>query len=242
MSEFTLLLFYSRFSSASKLFLELTEKTPEFKKLLSPICIDEKELRERIKESETFSFKKVPCIARVNDEGNVELFEGEKAFQMLNMYLSKQEENRKTALQQQEMIKLRQQLEMQKQMIQQLQQPSQPSQPSSQSHSPLQSSPSVLSQSNSPQSSSSKATPIGDILGDDGSGGSHSISTYLHIPKNKDTERGMEDRGVMPDRAIKKVESMKTNSISNIAAQMAKERETLAPPAGSLAMSNPRIP
>jgi hypothetical protein len=117
-------------------------------------------------------------------------------------------------MQQQEMMNLRHQLEMQKQMIQKLQQPPAPQLPVDGSE---------ISNN-----------------GSSGNDGSNVIGTYLHIPKNKDTLL-MDDRGIMPDRAIKKVESQKSNSITNIAAQMAKERDAaISPPSGGI--SNPRIP
>ena len=225
----TMLLFFSNHSSACKTFMELCERVPDFKRIITPVCVDNKETRDRISESDTFRFKKVPTLAKVEESGTIEIFEGEKAFQMLNIHLTKAEEARKLAIQQNEMNRLQHQLEMQKQMIhqltkQQMMQQQAPPPP------PVQPSP------------SQSISPINDVL-DDGSGGDHSVSTYMHVPKNRDTDRMMmEDRGVIPDRAVKRVESQKTNSITNLAAQMAKERESINPPAGSLAMSNPSIP
>ena len=222
----TMLLFFSNHSSACKTFMELCARVPDFKRIITPVCVDNKETRDRISESDTFRFKKVPTLAKVEENGNIEIFEGERAFQILNVHLTKVEEMRKMMIQQNEMNRLQQQLEMQKQMIQQL---TKQQQQASAPPSPVQ----PLNQNQS---------PISDVL-DDGSGGDHSVSTYMHVPKNRDTDRMMmEDRGVIPDRAVKRVESQKTNSITNLAAQMAKERESINPPAGSLAMSNPRIP
>jgi len=123
------------------------------------------------------------------------------------------------------MINLKNQLELQKQMIQKLQK------------SPGEVKDESKSKMPSTSSSSVSTTSISDLIGDDETTG---IGTYVHVPKNNTPI--MEERGIMPDRAIKKVESQKTNSISNIAAQMAKERETINSPPGALAMSNPRIP
>jgi len=224
-ADTTLILFYSKHSNACNTLFQMIDRVPILKKILSPICVDNEELRERIFSSKNFSFKKVPCIVKVNGNGEVELFEGVKSFQMISAYLAKQEEQRKLALQQQEMINLKNQLELQKQMIQKLQK------------SPGEVKDESKSKMPSTSSSSVSTTSISDLIGDDETTG---IGTYVHVPKNNTPI--MEERGIMPDRAIKKVESQKTNSISNIAAQMAKERETINSPPGALAMSNPRIP
>jgi len=91
-ADTTLILFYSKHSNACNTLFQMIDRVPILKKILSPICVDNEELRERIFSSKNFSFKKVPCIVKVNGNGEVELFEGVKSFQMISAYLAKQEE------------------------------------------------------------------------------------------------------------------------------------------------------
>ena len=203
-------LFYSKFSNACKTFINLLNKVPELKQNINMICIDNKDVRERIMKNNKLEVKQVPCILRIYQKnGYVELFEGEKSFQFLNSYLSQSQPAQSQPAQSQP---------AQSQQVQSQQVQSQPAQSQpAQSH------------QTKPQNIV-KGTPISELdMGDDvNSNDSKTISTYSHVPKNKDTSTLLDDRP-MPERAIKKIESHKANSITNIAMQMQKERDAVTP-------------
>ena len=187
-------LFYSKFSNACKTFINLLDKVPELKQNINMICIDNKDVIDRIMKNDKLEVKQVPCILRIyQTNGYVELFEGEKSFQFLNAYLSQVQPQPKPP----------QQVQTQQVQTQQL-----------------------------------KGTPISELdMGDDvNETEPKTISSYLHVPKNKDTMALQEDRP-MPERAIKKIESHKANSITNIAMQMQKERDAVPPSTMNPAMN-----
>lgn len=81
-------LLYSKFSQACRKFIEIMETVPIFKENTSIVCIDNKDIRKRILESEKLKINEVPSVLRVyQDNGYVETFEGDKAFMLLNTYI-----------------------------------------------------------------------------------------------------------------------------------------------------------
>jgi hypothetical protein len=214
-------LLYSKFSDACRMFMDGLNRVPEFKKTFNTICIDNKEVRERIVQNEKLNVKQVPCLLRIHESnGYVELFEGDKAFQILNSYIQA-EQQRIQQIQQQQQKLQQQKLEQQKLEQQKLEQQK------------AEKEEFVPSKAGNPNTLS---TSILDLEDED----SKNIATYLHVPKNKDTLRAQEDR-VIPERAVKNVEQKKASSITNLAQQMQRERDASAPPANS-GMGNPRIP
>jgi hypothetical protein len=213
-------LFYSKFSNACKTFINLLNKVPELKQNINMICIDNKDVRDRIMKNNKLEVKQVPCILRIyQTNGYVELFEGEKSFQFLNAYLSQSQQVQQTQSQQVQQTQSQQVQQTQSQQVQQVQQV-----PHQVPHQVPQ-----QTQFTKPQNIV-KGTPISELdMGDDvNSNDSKTISTYSHVPKNKDTTTLLDDRP-MPERAIKKIESHKANSITNIAMQMQKERDAVTP-------------
>jgi len=190
-------LFYSKFSNACKTFIALLDKVPELKQNINMICVDNKEVRDRIMKNDKLEVKCVPCILRIyQTNGYIELFEGERSFQFLNTYLSQKPQPQPQQPQPQQP------------------QPQQPQQPQFEKTQVQQ---------------KFVGTPISELgMGDEIENDSKTISTYLHVPKNKDTMTLQDDRPI-PERAIKKIESNKSNSITNIAMQMQKERDAVPP-------------
>lgn len=81
-------LLYSKFSQASRKFIEMMEMVPIFKENISLVCIDNKDVRERVVKSQNLKINEVPSILRIYQEtGYVETFEGDKAFILLNTYI-----------------------------------------------------------------------------------------------------------------------------------------------------------
>jgi hypothetical protein len=86
--EHTNILLYSKFSPASRKFVETVESIDNLEKEFNLICVDNKKIRQRIQKSSKLNIKEVPSILRVyQNNGYVETFEGEKAFQLLNKYI-----------------------------------------------------------------------------------------------------------------------------------------------------------
>lgn len=77
-------IFYSKFSNASQRFLALMETIPKLKTNCTMICVDNRQVRERITNDPKLSIQQVPSVVRIfADTGYTELFEGEKAFALL---------------------------------------------------------------------------------------------------------------------------------------------------------------
>ncbi len=225
----TNVLLYSKFSESCKAFMSLLERVPELKNNMNLICVDSQEIRDRIKNDEKLKVSKIPCVLRIyQSNGYVELFEGSRAFQILNVYINAQEEAKKALhIQQQQMqAQMQQQMQqmkhqMQQQMQAQMQQQMQAQQQQQQPSQPPQQPP--------PASPQTAATPIEDVLDDEKTTG---INTFLHIPQ---------ERNMIPDRVIKKIENSKSSSLTNLAMQMQKEREQASSQPNPM-NGHPRIP
>ena len=222
MDNHTNILLYSKFSPASRKFVEILDKTPNFNLL----CIDNKKTRERILKSDKLNIKEVPCILRIyQDNGYVESFEGERAFQLLKTYID-QYKLQQTPIQQtptqQTPISVpsldssshtqsqqQSHTQQQSQMISQIYPESQPRQDSIQKQQQL-----------------INATSIEDLGSDINKG--QTMNTYMHVPKSVEFDIDIENR----QRNVKKDRSVKSNEGGNIvnrAMQMQKEREQETP-------------
>ena len=60
--EHTNILLYSKFSQASRKFIETLESSETLEKHFTLLCIDNKKIRERIEKSSKLNIKEVPCI------------------------------------------------------------------------------------------------------------------------------------------------------------------------------------
>lgn len=82
---------YSKFSPASQRFLALIENLTTVRFHL--VCVDNRSVRERVTQRKSrLSIEQVPCIVRVfADTGYTELFEGEKAFELIKSMMQDQE-------------------------------------------------------------------------------------------------------------------------------------------------------
>ena len=222
MDNHTNILLYSKFSPASRKFVEILDKTPNFNLL----CIDNKKTRERILKSDKLNIKEVPCILRIyQDNGYVESFEGERAFQLLKTYID-QYKLQQTPIQQtptqQTPISVpsldssshtqsqqQSHTQQQSQMTSQIYPESQPRQDSIQKQQQL-----------------INATSIEDLGSDINKG--QTMNTYMHVPKSVEFDIDIENR----QRNVKKDRSVKSNEGGNIvnrAMQMQKEREQETP-------------
>jgi len=237
MDNHTNILLYSKFSPASRKFVEILDKTPNFNLL----CIDNKKTRERILKSDKLNIKEVPCILRIyQDNGYVESFEGERAFQLLKTYID-QYKLQQTPIQQTPI----QQTPIQQTPIQQTPTQQTPisvpsldssshTQSQQQSHTQQQSqmTSQIYPESQPRQDSIQKqqqlinATSIEDLGSDINKG--QTMNTYMHVPKSVEFDIDIENR----QRNVKKDRSVKSNEGGNIvnrAMQMQKEREQETP-------------
>ena len=83
------ILIYSKFSQACRKLVELIDSVQPFKENTNMLCIDNKNARDRILQSDKLKISEVPCILRIyQDNGYVEMFEGDKAFKLLDIYIS----------------------------------------------------------------------------------------------------------------------------------------------------------
>jgi hypothetical protein len=204
------------------MFMDGLNRVPEFKKTVNTICIDNKEVRDRIIQNEKLNVKQVPCILRIHESnGYVELFEGDKAFQILNSVVQAEQQRLYQIQQQKEQQKLEQ---LKEQLKEQQKEQQKLEDKGKDEFIPIS------------KAGNSLSTSISELEDES----DKNIATYLHVPKNKDTTRSFEDRPV-PERAVKNVEQKKAGSITNLAQQMQRERDASAPPANA-GMGNPRIP
>lgn len=220
-------LLYSKFSQASKNFVEIMEQVPHFRQNTTLLCIDNKEVRERIKKNDKLQVNQVPCLARIYDTtGYVELFEGEKAFSILDLYYQEMLKEQ-VKFNPEPMVRTPQNIPMSEIQLEE---------------------PSIISERSSLKKEIPKvvsfSTPIEELVDDDTSQNTGNtdnrnsdvaISTYLHINKNEkiDTDNSRN----IPDRAIKKIENNSpSGNLVSRAMQMQKERES------DLPSSNPNIP
>ena len=91
MNNHTNVLIYSKFSQACRKFFDMMEASPSFKEKSNMLCIDNKDARDRILKSDKLKISEVPSILRIyQDNGYVEIFEGEKAFILLSEYIAQE--------------------------------------------------------------------------------------------------------------------------------------------------------
>ena len=94
MNNHTNVLIYSKFSQACRKLVEMIESIPSFKENANMLCIDNKDARNRILQSDKLKITEVPCILRIyQDNGYVEIFEGEKSFKLLEEYILQEKQN-----------------------------------------------------------------------------------------------------------------------------------------------------
>lgn len=75
---------YSKFSQASQRFLALLENVPKLRQQSTLLCIDNRQVRQRVMSNPKLPVQEVPCVIRVfADTGYTELFEGEQAFALV---------------------------------------------------------------------------------------------------------------------------------------------------------------
>jgi len=232
--DHTNILLYSKFSPASRKFIETIETSDILEKQFTLLCIDNKKIRKRIQKSSKLNIKEVPSILRIyQDTGYVESFEGEKAFQLLNRYLKE--------IKKQESIQPVQPVQpvqlLQKNMIPTVVPTNTPVQKSTQppSHmlNQMQELQDIESVNISPESQPKQdsiqkqqklinATSI-EELGNDINRG-QTMNTYMHVPKSVEFDIDIENR----QRTVKTDRSVKSSDSGNIvtrAMQMQKERE-----------------
>jgi len=76
---------YSKYSTHCKKLKDILQKnTKDF----HYICIDNEKVRERIMKNEKIKIAYVPCILLIQDNGIIEKYEGEHAFQWVNSAIS----------------------------------------------------------------------------------------------------------------------------------------------------------
>lgn len=94
MNNHTNVLIYSKFSQACRKFFDIMEASLSFKEKSNMLCIDNKDARDRILQSDKLKITEVPSILRIyQDNGYVEIFEGEKAFKLLQEYIAQEKQN-----------------------------------------------------------------------------------------------------------------------------------------------------
>ena len=84
MNNYIRVLIYSKFSPSCKIILDILDQNISLKKSIVFVCIDNAEIRQQIKTDPNLKISIVPCFLHIYDEnGYVEMFEGEEAFKML---------------------------------------------------------------------------------------------------------------------------------------------------------------
>jgi hypothetical protein len=238
--EHTNILLYSKFSQASRKFIETIESSDILEKEFTLLCIDNKKTRDRLEKSKKLNVKEVPCILRIyQDNGYVESFEGDKAFQLLNRYVKEIKKQESTQIQLPQPIQPVQLLQKNNIMntptntpIQNIQTP--PQIPQLQqldiSSNNMSSNISQLIPEGPPKQDSIQkqqklinATSI-DELGSDINRG-QTMNTYMHVPKSVEFDIDIENRQrtIKTDRSVKNSDS--GGNIVTRAMQMQKERE-----------------
>jgi hypothetical protein len=241
--EHTNILLYSKFSPASRKFVETIESFDNLEKEFNLICLDNKKTRQRIEKSSKLNIKEVPCILRVyQNNGYVEAFEGEKAFQLLNKYIKDIKDIKD--------IKKTQPSHKNNSTIAPSNSPVQiPQQPSVQIPMQLQDNSfnnvsQLMPESPPRQDSIQKqqklinATSIEELGADVNKG--QTVNTYMHVPKSVEFDIDIENRQrtIKTDRSVKNTDS--GGNIVTRAMQMQKEREqesSMAPGPRSMPMS-----
>ena len=90
MNDHTILV-YSNYSSSCKKFAEIVRFNAEILNQLTmkELCIDNKEIRNRIKMAKKIDIREVPCILNIYKDGGIEKFEGQHAFRWLETIIDK---------------------------------------------------------------------------------------------------------------------------------------------------------
>jgi hypothetical protein len=238
--DHTNILLYSKFSPASRKFIETIETSDILEKQFTLLCIDNKKIRQRIQKSSKLNIKEVPCILRIyQDTGYAESFEGEKAFQLLNRYVKEiKKEIVTTTPQYIQPVQLLQKnmnptivptntpiqkpLQPPSQLLPQMPQMPQLQELENVNISQLVPESQPKHDSIQKQQKLINATSI-DELGSDINRG-QTMNTYMHVPKSVEFDIDIENR----QRTVKTDRSVKSSDSGNIvtrAMQMQKERE-----------------
>ena len=94
MEESKVILLFSKYSSNSKRLLDSFKNINLRLLNIQTICIDNTDIRNRIKNSKTIEIKTVPCILVLYADGGVEKFDGDNVFQfsqnIINNYMESQ--------------------------------------------------------------------------------------------------------------------------------------------------------
>ena len=84
-------LLYSKYSMNCQKFIETIQENKINIPGLHSVCIDNKKIRNRIKEEKTINITVVPCILSVFDNGTIEKYEGDSLFQFIGQFIPKPE-------------------------------------------------------------------------------------------------------------------------------------------------------
>jgi hypothetical protein len=76
---------YSKFSNACKNFVSTAGKM-DIMKSIQFVCVDNKEIRNIINKDKNLKVSYLPCMFRIYDSGDIQLFEGKTAFDALKSY------------------------------------------------------------------------------------------------------------------------------------------------------------
>lgn len=76
---------YSKFSSACKNFVSIVG-TMDIMKSIQFICVDNRDIRKTITEEGNLKVSSLPCLLKIFDSGDIQLFEGQTAFDVLESY------------------------------------------------------------------------------------------------------------------------------------------------------------
>ena len=199
MSEPVYVIFFSKFSPRCTEYLQHISSIPAFSKLATLICVDNKEIRQRVQASVTLPLSEVPCMVRIHPHtGYAEMFDTDRSFAISETYRASHESEPEPSL---------------PSSLQSISNLSAPYPTSSSS-----SSPAVSNLSTAPNADAS-VTPIdasGEVM-------NQGISTYHAIASNSTSVNHLSDG--LEQRAVKKTDGAGGNIVSR-AMQMQKERET----------------
>lgn len=82
-------LLFSKFSDACKNFVSVLKNAPSLMSTITFVCIDNKVVREKVTKEGDLRVTQVPCLLRIfEDTGYIEVFEGMKAFSVVESYIS----------------------------------------------------------------------------------------------------------------------------------------------------------
>jgi hypothetical protein len=221
-------LLYSKYSPACNKFIEMLNKIDTLLDYTSLVCVDHPDVRKRVMNHSKLSITCVPALLRIDENtGHTDLYEGSRAFEVLNVYYLNYLQNLEASLKE-------------KQEIQNLS-----SQNISNSNTNANNANANVSMNNMNASMSNMnasmngmsstnmssamtkplQTSVGTLLNLDDtvdSGDANALNTYLHIP----TQLNNQEKTSV-DRSIKKTNE---NSVATLAMQMQKERESETTP------------